>query len=519
MNRSIKLAFGDRKRRAMIGPDDIHISYASLIRTAKNFFPSISNEIDSMLVFYYRDDEGDSIELSTDDELTEAIRIMTQGNRSVYEFKIEIDKSGGRRQLGLASFNLSTPVDRIPPQQNIARKERGGSTEKDTITSNTTEEEDEGDFGSVLSRSDSLELGDIYPVFGDILEAPPQRKGLLHKTAYQSSLPRPRSPAEQINASKISNWPADLDLITHKAGTRRVSQNIQRSGSSESNIPIMPQSVRCSNEIFTDLGLTIIDAAELFLHRGAKFMVDNLYSETFNNYNGAYKLLYETKTIEFVESEMDYLISSQLHGLTQQSLFADIGHLYILLTINALEEEGDTMFATKNFTDASLKYSEALDLSSSHAGCLSSRAACKLAMKDARGCITDATLAISSLDVPLGAIKQYCSNDSAGSLIYSHLPQGGKKLLRLKTLLRRGAAYAQLSLLDEAIGDYRTASALHPKNQALRTHLNQLLLVKTEHSDLALSSQGNSPSPIEMKIAKKTSAYSLSNYFSASTEQ
>lgn len=500
MNISILLSFGDQKLHARIEPDDEPIRYSFLIRSCRNLFPSLSCELDSTLLFYYRDNNDDSIEVSTDDDLTEAIKVMTEGKRSLYEFKIEKDQRSESSQGRPAIFDLPTQDDKILPQQNIARVDNGGITTKNTMVYSTIEAENDGELGALIFCHDFLAMGDIYPAFGDIKEDSPQKKGLLHKTAYQSSLPRPRSPAEKASATKTAHWPINPGS-SPKAGARRPSLGVHRSISPQSNIPDIQQSMRCSNVIFADLGLTIIDVAELLLHRGVRSFMGNHYSESFDNYNGAYKLLYETEISDFAEDEMNCLISSQLQGLTQQSLFADIGNLYILLSVNALKEEGDIMFAYKKFTDASLKYSEAVDLSISNAGCLSNLAACKLAMKDALGCISNATLALATLDTPVGAIRQYCGNNGVASFIYSHIPEDAKKLLRVQSLLRRGAAYAQLRLLDEAVADYRTASMLYPKDQALKGHLNHLLVLKVKDGNLAFPSKVRDPSSNEKIIS------------------
>ena len=467
-------------------------------------FPSLCRELDSTLLFYYRYNSDNPIELSTDDDLREAVRIMIQGDRSVFKFQIDTDRREETRQQDNATFDLPTPDDNILSVQSIAQTDDECITKKDMIVNSTIENEKDGEPETLLFCHDFLAIGDIYPALGDIKEDSPQKKGLLHKTAYQSSLPRPRNPAERASATKTSQWPINLG-VSPKTGIRCLSLDVHRSISPQSNIPDIRQSMRCSNEIFADLDLTIVDVAELLLHRGIMSFMGNHYSEAFDNYNGAYKLLYETEISDFAEDELNYLISSQLQGLTQQSLFADIGSLYILLSVNALKEEGDIIFVLKNFTDASLKYSEAVELSISHTGCLSNLAACKLAMKDTLGCISNATLALASLDTPVGAIRQYCGNNGVASFICSHIPEEGKKLLRVKTLLRRGAAYAQLRSLDEAVADYRAASILHPEDQALKGQLIQLLVLKKEHDNLASSSRVNS---IENKVARQQSCNS-----------
>ena len=45
----------------------------------------------------------------------------------------------------------------------------------------------------------------------------------------------------------------------------------------------------------------------------------------------------------------------------------------------------------------------------------------------------------------------------------------------VKTVVRRGAAYARVTKIDEAIADYTLAAGLDPKNETLRSDLNKIL--------------------------------------------
>ena len=51
---------------------------------------------------------------------------------------------------------------------------------------------------------------------------------------------------------------------------------------------------------------------------------------------------------------------------------------------------------------------------------------------------------------------------------------GKRKQWVLKTLVRRGTAYSQVSQFKAAYGDFKDASELDPENEALKQDLAQL---------------------------------------------
>ncbi len=162
------------------------------------------------------------------------------------------------------------------------------------------------------------------------------------------------------------------------------------------------------------------------------------------------------------------------------SLVEDIQRLELLVTADKLKKEADFAFSENKLTDAIDKYSDAIALIPVHVGCISNRATCKIALKDYQGCIDDCTVALdllSSSDVSSSGVVSTPSLNMLNSI----LPAKGsekRKAWVLKTILRRGQAYLQVSRYDEAIRDYSTASGLDPTNESLKSDINKLVTAR-----------------------------------------
>ena len=222
--------------------------------------------------------------------------------------------------------------------------------------------------------------------------------------------------------------------------------------------------------------------SKMLLRRGSANCQMGLFSEALGDYTRTDNLLfgYEEKNNTRVNEIKNYGEREfSVTGITKPSLAADVDKICRLLDADILKKEGDALFADNKLDESCLKYEEAISLVPVHVGCLSNRSACRLAMKDVHGCIDDCSRALALLssstykDVSIGTYSI-----SASSMLKAILPAvGTEKRMSwvIKTLLRRGAAYAQLSLLDEAVEDYRTASALDQKNESLKSDLNKII--------------------------------------------
>ena len=89
---AIKLFFKNETRRAQIYTDQNDLTFALLVSTAQNLFPALRGK--SNLEFYWNDEDNDTIVVSSDDELTEAARVMSNDNRKVMRFEIRENEDG-----------------------------------------------------------------------------------------------------------------------------------------------------------------------------------------------------------------------------------------------------------------------------------------------------------------------------------------------------------------------------------------------------------------------------------------
>lgn len=330
--------------------------------------------------------------------------------------------------------------------------------------------------GSADNWNDIASIAETYPSFHenifekDVVKTP-------EKNSLLSSITRSVVKSNTRSSTTKS-------MISNNSG--KFSQKILDSGLN----PLLYNDEDCPTQNF---GLTVVDVAELLLHRGAKGIKNGLFHEAFNNYNAAYKLLFEIKEkrAEIEPEEMNSIknsistdeisnakiISTQLHGLTQRILLDNIEKLYSLLNVEVCREEADLCFAMKKYNEAIVKYDEALNLIPMHVGCLSNRAACKLAMEDFLGCVQDSTTAFRFLDVQISPMDPFFENNGIDILTCVVPSLGTLKRLELtvKTVIRRGAAYVRLDQLQKAVVDYRTATSLDPKNMVLQNDLKMLV--------------------------------------------
>lgn len=222
--------------------------------------------------------------------------------------------------------------------------------------------------------------------------------------------------------------------------------------------------------------------SKMLLRRGSANCQMGLFSEALCDYTRTNNILfgYENKNNSGVNKIVNYEDREFcVTGITKPSLAADVGKICQLLDADILKKEGDALFADNKLAESCLKYDEAICLVPVHVGCLSNRSACRLAMKDVHGCIDDCSRALALLSSSSSKdVSTETSSICASTMLKAILPSvGSEKRMSwvVKTLLRRGAAYAQLSQLDEAVEDYRTASALDQKNESLKSDLNKII--------------------------------------------
>ena len=141
--------------------------------------------------------------------------------------------------------------------------------------------------------------------------------------------------------------------------------------------------------------------------------------------------------------------------------------------------------------EAALKhYDEALSLLPCHVGGLSNRSACKMSRGDAQGCVDDCTAALELLQMDTSITESGGIGAFGIDLLSSVLPPpGSDKRLSwvVKTVIRRGAAYASLNELDKAVADYTTGTSLDPKNETLRSDLTKITNYRTGMKELEAS--------------------------------
>ena len=254
-------------------------------------------------------------------------------------------------------------------------------------------------------------------------------------------------------------------------GIRQLDDELSAMGSTSASASALSESA--AKEVIALKSLL----SKLLLRRGSANCQMGLFSEAVHDYTRASNLLFgfEGKSTSKKDGHDERYEERELSlpGITRASLSADLSIMSRLLSADILKKEGDALFADNLLAESCLKYETALLSVPVHVGCLSNRSACRLAMKDTVGCIQDCSSALSLL--------MDSDSDSSGgeiSMLRSILPpKGSDKRTQwvVKTLVRRGTAFAQLAQLDEAVEDFRRASAMDPKNEVLKSDLNKIL--------------------------------------------
>ena len=171
------------------------------------------------------------------------------------------------------------------------------------------------------------------------------------------------------------------------------------------------------------------------------------------------------------------------------ALKLDIEKLKNLQETDSLKKRADAKFSHGKVREALQLYAEALLLTPLHVGCLSNRAACRMALGDLDGCIADCSMALEVFDcddkVHHNSLVRIQDSDNL-SMLASILPprqSEKRKSWYLKTLVRRGAAEFQAGMLETAIADYSMACGMDPSNESLKTDLNNMRNCRAAQSD------------------------------------
>lgn len=172
------------------------------------------------------------------------------------------------------------------------------------------------------------------------------------------------------------------------------------------------------------------------------------------------------------------------------SMHADFVRVSSLNKCDGLKKRADQLFASGELATALTTYTEALAVEPTFVSALSNRAACYLALGSARECADDCTTALQLLAVDPAAASHteeqlfismgapsFGTPTSSGQR--TQLPSGpvppvGSQKRRtwvLKTVARRGAAFAALGSFNEALSDYTTACGLEPNDESLRADM------------------------------------------------
>jgi len=177
------------------------------------------------------------------------------------------------------------------------------------------------------------------------------------------------------------------------------------------------------------------------------------------------------------------------------SLVADLRKVFGLAKCAELKKQADALLGEGDLQGALDKYSSALAVEPTFVSAISNRAACYLALGRPEDCAADccAALDLLAVDPADQAAADERTMQAIGAPTFGGATAGGRgqampsgpvppvgsskrRTWVLKTVARRGAAYAQLGRYTEAVEDYTTACSLCPGDEALKRDLDALVL-------------------------------------------
>ncbi|KAI8822538.1 uncharacterized protein EV422DRAFT_524364 [Fimicolochytrium jonesii] len=136
-----------------------------------------------------------------------------------------------------------------------------------------------------------------------------------------------------------------------------------------------------------------------------------------------------------------------------------------------LKDKGNAFYRTGNFEAAINAYSAALKLDPDSLPCLSNRAASYLHLSQHDSCIKDCTAALDLLSREEKNIIEKMINDTPAA-------KEQRRISRVKSLVRRGAASLKSGKRTEAVKDYTEACGIDPRNEGLKDDLAVLTLAE-----------------------------------------
>jgi tetratricopeptide (TPR) repeat protein len=213
------------------------------------------------------------------------------------------------------------------------------------------------------------------------------------------------------------------------------------------------------NSSSTELGRYGSMLVKLLLRRGAASCQLGQFTEALVDYHDA------SAKFQHLSGQQ---ASSFQGAVSVESIAADILRLKLLVGADASKKAGDALLAEGKPQEALGQYTAALATVPVHVGCLSNRAACRMALGDLAGCVEDCSAAVYLLQADAGGTG---GDEQTRMMLATVLPPAGSAKRTswvVKTLLRRGVALCRLQRLDEAATDYAAASALDPSNEAIQ---------------------------------------------------
>ena len=245
------------------------------------------------------------------------------------------------------------------------------------------------------------------------------------------------------------------------------------------------QSSTTTNSVHGESLSLRIMLTKLLMRRGSVSCQVGAFTEALSDFTRSYTLLFgylskastSTGTLDQVKNQ-SHDVEFSLPGVTKDSLLVDLEKVEKLLKAEALKKEGDALFAEEKLSESHGKYTDALHLVPVHVGCLSNRSACSLTSKNIHSCIDDCSDALSILRDTDSSSSRHTCGGSQFDMLNSILPRVGsakRTSWAVKTLLRRGAAHAQLNHITEAIEDYKAAFVLEPLNEVLKSDLDKMI--------------------------------------------
>ncbi|KAJ1435635.1 hypothetical protein B484DRAFT_358996 [Ochromonadaceae sp. CCMP2298] len=417
------------------------------------------------------DSAGDiDIDIDADEEVDEEVR-----SRSVQELVVE-EEEEVRYVPPPRSGGLSTCADQkvdirfTPRVFPTPMRESKAAEEEDWVAKNRRHLKNHG----VLGKSNGANVTEEDPVWlkakgDDFFRAGDMRSALNAYSAALDADPRMLACLANRSVCQLRCGAAHECRLDCSAALLQIESEGAQGGSKEANV--------------ARHGVVEV---KLLMRRGTACCQLGAFTEALTDFHQAL-------------SKFQHLSGQQcssVPGVSIESLGADIARLKIMVDAEGLKKQGDALFA-ENTAEAMKKYTAALALVPVHVGCLSNRAALRMALQDFEGCCEDCGLAVALLQsdaegrmdtgkvLSIGGGEGVLQPGDLRPMLSTVLPPPGsakRTQWTVKTLLRRGVALAQLQRLDESASDYARASALDPSNEAIRADLTKICSLRDQRA-------------------------------------